>query len=481
MARTSDLDLRGIQFGEPWDVAPSKAGGRHTAKVWGTLPDGSRIQRTATGISKRAAYAALDEKIAAILAHGVDRVPLVVAERITLTTSYDSWWDAEVRLAQQGDGSALAESTRGLYRDQWRIHIEPAFGDRDITTITHAELYDWLHQPRSIKPKPLLDALRAIYRHAVSSGLYVGTPPTAGTFRIAKTKPNPQPLPISEIDAIEAHLASLTRAGRRTDPQMLHDSFVLMRSTGARISEVLAIGVDAFDPKTRRLRIIRHVARTLGDSGHGSTYDVIDGSKTIASERTIVVPQRAADIIVERSKGKSGSALIFPTDSGKPTSTQNWRSRFAREMERLNRMRKEAGLPSIDDVHAHRTRATVASALVQTLVAEKGLHSGLESARRQLGHKTVAPLVHYVVEEATVEDHSDVLDRLDSLQTSRKRLADALESAHPHPLAFSSVRVMGRRLVVDLWGDLSDSDITTLRAVVDAEDDTIEVRIDVVE
>lgn len=315
----------------------------------------------------------------------------------------------------------------------------------------------------------------------MSSGLYVGTPPTTGTFRIAKTKPNPKPLPVEEIDAIEAHLASLTRAGRRTDPQMLHDSFVLMRSTGARISEILAIGVDTFDPPTRRLKIVRHVARTLGASGTGSSYDVVDGSKTIASERTVIVPQRGADIIVARSKGKSGSALIFPTDTGKPTSTQNWRSRFAREMVRLNRERELAGLPSIDDVHAHRTRATVASALVQALVAEKGLHAGLESARRQLGHKTIAPLVHYVVEEATVEDHSDVLDRLDSLQTSRKRLADALDAALPHPLAFSGVRVLGRRLVVDLWGDFGESDIETLRSVVSAEDDTIEVRIDLVE
>lgn len=422
VARTSERDLREVRWGTEWEVGANP----FKYAVVGTFPDGKRVRREATAPTRQGALDLLEQKKNP---HLHPKTTNKKSDTHTLRELFESWWDAERN--RPATARKLTDGTLIQYRDQWRLHIEPDFGDRDLTSITHSELYTWLHKPRSIKPKYPLDALRALYKHGIRRGwLTPAQNPTTGGFELPSAKPDPQPVPLAEMDAIEEWLASITSYHASADGRRLHDAFVVMRATGARISEVLAIRAGAFTVKTRRLRIEQHVAKSLGD-GEQTTYAVADGSKTLAGERTVIVPERAAELLAARAKGKKPDAYLFATRTGAAMSTQNFRTTLGREIDRLNEERVQSGLSPITDIHPHRLRVTVASAIVHALVQRLGLSAGLEAARKQLGHKTTKPLIHYVVEEVQVEDHSAILDELDSVMV-KERKAQAVVDALIH-------------------------------------------------
>lgn len=421
MARRSSRDLTGAVWGEPWESKPRvKKSDPYTYSAMGTLPDGSRVRRTGSGATIADALASLERA-------KNPHLPKPSPAKATVTTLrdlFESWWKLETERTRGGQAArALSESTLVQYRDMWRLHLEPDFGDQDCTTITHTALYDWLHTPRSIMPKYPLDTLRAIYKHAQHRGLVTeSTNPTRGGFELASVKPDPKPMPLEWLDVIETHLASMENYHSSADDRRLHDSFVTMRATGLRISEVLALRSSSFDPTTRRLTVSEHLRKSLGATGEKNTYAVAKGSKTLAGDRTVVVPVRVAELLAARAEGRPRDAFLFPTRTGKAMSTQNWRSGLSREIVKINAAREARGEEALDDVHPHRLRVTVASAIVRALVDRLGLSAGLEAARKQLGHKTTKPLVHYVVEEVQVEDHSAILDELDSVMV-RERIA----------------------------------------------------------
>ncbi len=464
MARTSDRDLREVRWGTEWESG--RTASSFTYAVVGKFPDGKRIRREATAPTRQEALDALER------AKHPHLHPKPSAKRSgghTMRDLFESWWEAE--RTRGTTARKLTDGTLIQYRDQWRLHLEPDFGDRDIASITHSELYDWLHTPRSIKPKYPLDALRAFFKHAVRRGwITAAQNPTVGGFELRSVKPDPQPVPLEEMDAIEAWLAGIDSYHATADARRLHDAFVVMRATGARISEVLAVRAGSFNPKTRRLRIENHVAKSLGD-GEQTTYAVAEGSKTLAGERTVIVPARAAELLAKRAEGKKADDYIFATRAGTAMSTQNFRTTFGREVERLNEERKLQKLPPIVDVHPHRLRVTVASAIVKALVDRLGLSAGLEAARKQLGHKTTRPLIHYVVEEVQVEDHSAILDELDSVMM-RERTAREVVARLTDEDVFLDLDVIrsDRAVYVVATGDLNSEQTEHVRRVLREHD-----------
>jgi len=425
--RTSARDYTRATFGEPFGLKSNRRG-RHTYIVEGVDHDGDRFQIKRTRPTATEAQEAVKEAIAQAR-DGVKRSP--VAQRVTMRTLYTRWWDHEAKVAtdavvHRSSARVLSGSSRIKYRDVWTRHIEPTLGDRIAETITHAELYDFLHAPRSAKPKPLLDALRSFFRYAEIAGIIEpARNPTKGRFGISKVKPKPVPVAPEVLGIIEDHLATLKPAGLRKDSSRLHDSFVLMRATGMRISEVLAVRVRDFDPKTRTIKVVAHVVRSLrDDGGAGTTNRVLDGTKTVSGIRTLTIDERAAEVLAERSKGRAPDDFLFPTSTGTAMATENWRNALAIEVRKINAAREAAGLPLIPSIHPHQLRVTVATQLVRDLVARYGLAAGLESARKQLGHRSISTLMPYVTEEVQAEDNSAILSGLDPV-LARRRVAEA--------------------------------------------------------
>lgn len=457
MARTSSRDRSRATFGEPFALPRKSKRDPHTYVVQGVDDDKSRFQIKRSAPTAAAALEAVQQAVEEAR-FGV--APRVVDD-VTMSALFDRWWDHEetvADLASRGKTSsrALADSSRIKYRDVWHRHLNERLGTRRVSTIRHAEVYDLLHEKRSFQPKPLLDVLRVLFRYAENAGLVdTGQNPMRGSFQLPTSKPEPKPMPVEVLDVIEAHLATLKPGGRRRDAMRLHDSFVLMRATGVRISELLAVRVRDVDLAARAVSVRAHMTRTIDEEG--ARFEAVEGSKTIAGERTVIVSRRIADMLKSRMAGKTPQGFLFATSTGRAVVPESWRNELSREIERINEKRAEAGLSLLEGIHPHRLRVTVASQIVKGLVEKYGLAAGLESARKHLGHRTTATLVHYVTEEVQVEDHSAILDELDSValrERTAQQIIDRLSAGDPFLVleVVSSERTVGV-IVVDPLDD----------------------------
>ena len=433
MARTSTRDRSLATFGEPYARKRASKRDPHVYVVQGTDADGSRFQIKRSASSAAAALEAVQQ--------AVEEARFGAAPRrvdVTMATLFERWWSHEERvsaLVARGatTSRALSDSSRIKYREVWRRYLASRLGDRRVGTLTHAEVYDLLHEPRprvdgrgDVQPKPLVDVLRALFKHAENAGLIESARnPMRGSFDLPAPRPEPKPLDVATLDVIEQHLATLTPKGNRVDALRLHDSFVLLRATGLRISELLALRVRDIDLKARSVTVRSHIARVA--NGDGARFAAVDGSKTASGERTVVVTQRVAEMLRHRIAGKQPDAHLFATSTGRPVVPESWRNELAREVRRINEARAEADLPLLEDVHPHRLRATVATQIVQALVEKHGLAAGLTSAQRLLGHSTTATLVHYVTAEAQVEDHSAILDALDPVSSREAKAREVVD------------------------------------------------------
>lgn len=434
MVRTTERDYTRATFGDPFPLKANRRG-RHTYVVEGVDHEGTTFQIKRTRTTAAEAQEALKEAIEQALAGRKAAAP--VTQRVTMQKLYDRWWEHEARIASdpRTTSRVLSDSSRIKYRDTWNRHLKDALGDQIADTLTHAQVYAFLHAPRTAKPKPLLDTLRSLFRYAEIAGIIdPNQNPTRGSFGVSKPKPAPEPIEKWVLGVIEDHLAALEPIGRRKDAMRMHDSFALMRATGMRISEVLALRVRDFDPVKRTLKVNARVARSLrDDSDEGTMTKVLDGSKTLAGARTLTLDESEAKILSARRENRKADDFFFPTSSGRAIATESWRNALAVEVARINALRETLGEPPIPSIHPHQLRVTVATHLVQELVAKHGLAAGLESARKQLGHRSTATLTHYVTEEAQAEDNSAILSSLNPVVARRRAAEDAvaaLEDAH---------------------------------------------------
>lgn len=401
-------DLNGATFGEPWQVEGGNRRNGYTWKVGVTYADGKR-----SVLSRKAATS--EEALEAIRGAVTGRKP---RERRSATMSeLARMWET----AQRNPKTAVvSEQTRLQYLSVWRLHLAPHFGERSVGSLTHDEIFTFIHaDERTIRPKSLVDVMRALFKHAVNRGL-VSSNPAQGGFEIATPEPTPRPIAPETMLVIERHLASLERRGRRTDPLVLLHTWQTMRGAAARIGEVLGLRVSDWDSSTRRLRVGEtHIGKveSLSRPG-GTTYGAISGAKTPAGRRTVTVASDIARVLDVRCEGQPPTAWVFRTAAGRFLSPENIRTRLRRELAKL-------GLKGT--VTPHDLRDTAASVLAQELTRRYGLADGLRAAAAQLGHAGVGrALKAYVDPSATVEDHSEILARTNPLDTvareARRRL-----------------------------------------------------------
>ena len=115
--------------------SPAKRKGYRVLRYWADTGDGKGYRRhtmTVEGGKRKG-----DEVLRDLWArHGGDR------PTATMRIAYERWWlpDAQRKL----DDGTLSKSTYDLYMSTWRVHIKPAWADRDIDTIRQSEVQEWL-------------------------------------------------------------------------------------------------------------------------------------------------------------------------------------------------------------------------------------------------------------------------------------------------------------------------------------------------
>ena len=392
-------------------------------------PEGPRFQVTRYGATAADAQAALEAVIKAA----------VGSQRTWTLGELVLAWDQ----AQRGPHASVGESTRRHYIDMWTRHVSCfrpelsrlLLSARDPREVTRQELFECVHAAGT-EARHVVNALRSIWKFALNRGV-VMTDVTLGGFQLQARKQEPKPISPETLEMIEEHLGTLDVRGRRTDPTLLLDVWRFMRSTGARIGEALALKVQDIDFAVGEVRLAeQHFAKV--ESANGRTTDrVVPGGKTKASRRTIVVSRRTLDDLEVRCMSMTedpatwthrvGEDFVFRTDQGMPVTPSSYRSRLARELEKLDLGRT---------ITPHDLRDTTATAICRALVEHHGVHAGLAEAARFLGHAGVTKaLLSYVDQHATVVDQSSIIDELDPRTRrtrARRKTVDALVRNFDH-------------------------------------------------
>lgn len=443
-------DLEGAHFGEPWQ-ARDRSGVPISPPTWrvvAAFPDGERVTVARRGRTDAEAYERIDALRKRPYGAGA-------GTRWTMQEVWDDWWvttsgASEASRRTLPDGAMTRstliwqDSTRVRYRGIWQKHLTEKWADRDPASITRAEIYEWLHEPRTVQPKMLLDALRVICRHAENRGI-MPTDPTHGGFQLSAKKPEPRPLTSDQLDLIEDHLETLKASPRQPDAMRLHDGWVILRASGARISEMLSLQVGDFDAATGTLAIgQRHLAKVTTPDGR-STIALVEGTKTSAGTRRVPVTPDGAALLTKRADGRASNAFIIANADGRRVSTNAFSNALFREMRRI-------GI----EATAHDLRDTISTTIAKEMVVRRGLQAGLLAAARHLGHSSTKSLPAYV-------DDSQVLDVemaevIAATDPRARRLADVQAVALGLTLAglgAADVRTDGDTLVVVVGADES--------------------------
>ncbi len=250
---------------------------------------------------------------------------------------------------------------------EWALfHILPALGDFRLTQVSQGILQGFVDakveaglSPQSVRH--LRNALSAIWKHALKTGCYRGTPPTQ--YLTTPTVPS-----VTTRMALTAVHARALLAQMREPYRTL--ALVVM-SCGLRIGEALALDWEHVDLDRRVVRIRRNF--THGEFGT---------LKTLRSVRDLPLSEEAAlalEAMESRHVQYPGAWLVFRNRYGQPLDAHNI---AARELKPACRL---AGVPVIG---WHVLRHTAI-----TLIQQAGA-TGIE-AQRFAGHASDAMRERY--------------------------------------------------------------------------------------
>jgi integrase len=227
--------------------------------------------------------------------------------RITLHEWSLQWWATTVD---------LRPSTRARDEATVRNHIDPAFGHRVLSSITHLEVRSWVAKltASGLAPATVVKAhqvLSKLLRAAVESGL------------IARSPADKVPLPRIESEEMRFLGPNEIAAVADVITSRYRSLIVLGCYSGLRIGELAGLRRDKIDLLRREVRVAEIVVEVHGEMIFGAP-------KTRAGRRTVPIPRVAASAL-EEHLGTFGSpdpsAFVFPGRDGGVLRPNAWRRR----------------------------------------------------------------------------------------------------------------------------------------------------------
>lgn len=250
-----------------------------------------------------------------------DRGTLLRPDTTTTAELLDEWLRVEMP-------RTVRPENREVYTIVINKHLKPAIGSIPARklTVEHVEKLLACMQERGLSSS-LVTKTRMRLASALRMGQRWGI---VGTNVAESVKP-------PKIEYRKASIWTPAETGRFLDTAATHDLWplwLLFVETGARQSELLALGWEDVDIDRGTLRIGRQTLRLLG-----GVPTLKDGGKSKAASRTIgVTPGTIAELRTYRRswlarKLEAGpewnpDGLLFATGSGKPLSSNNLRRTF---------------------------------------------------------------------------------------------------------------------------------------------------------
>jgi integrase len=211
--------------------------------------------------------------------------------------------------------SSLKRRARETDESNWRIHVEPQFGNLPIASITPADVASWV------------GGLVANGRSASSAGRYLVTLRSILAFAVDDGRISANPA--ARVRAPRS--SHVRREGMHLSIEQLHDLadackgrygelVLVLGLAGLRWGELagLQVGDRVYVPG-RGLRVVRAV---LSSTGSGELF--VDTLKNRRARTVPLVPELVP--IVDRwAEGKSRDDWLFGAPLGGPLSERNWK------------------------------------------------------------------------------------------------------------------------------------------------------------
>ena len=207
----------------------------------------------------------------------------------------------------------LKPSTIATYKKHLNAHVLPAFGQREIASITTEDIQLFLNERKHLAKKTLSSMrhfMGEVFKDAVEDGLIAKDPTASRRISIPSTKAyNREALPLEQFREIMANLDLLSPADKRM--------LVLMMFTGMRRGEVLGLRWEDVDTKAELIHIRRNVTHA------GGNKPVIGTPKTKSGERDLPLDP----FVLEALEPMQESGFIIGGESPITMTTYNntWR------------------------------------------------------------------------------------------------------------------------------------------------------------
>jgi integrase len=310
----------------------------------------------------------------------------------------DEFWPHFMRTgSKRGE---YEESTKALYEQQYRRHIQPRFGHWPLSRISEPDVADMIADmlEEGVGRATISQVRRLLHRIFEVAG------------RDEKVKPNPvsdvpapkaerKPITTYSAKKLEAHAEAAGRVGGSGDAVMVR----LMGWTGLRISEAAGLRVGDFDPSSGMLTI-REARKEVG----GRVYT---GTPKGDRFRQFTLPTFVRDMLVQHMEtqgiGEDPEVHVFRTKRGNPITPSNWRDRVwypaarAAGVARPPRphhlrhtavsLMRAAGIPThvVMEVVGH---STVAMSGQYTHATKEDLDAAAKVMQRRYGGKKASPV-----------------------------------------------------------------------------------------
>jgi integrase len=281
-----------------------------------------------------------------------------------------------------GAQAHLKYTTRARYQGVVRVHVLPRWGRRPLSSITHAEVGQWVSDLASTGLQP--GSVR--YAHAVLSSML------ALAVRDGRLTRNPaEGVPLPRIQPREPRFLSLDEVSALAAASGDSATVIwFLALTGLRFGEMAALRVKRVDLARRRVVVAESVTEVSGRM----VWSTPKSHRT----RSVPLPGQLASALAHACAGRGGEDLVFTSPTGGVLRINNWRPRV------FDPACRAAGL---EGVSPHDLRHTAASLAVSS-------GANVKAIQRMLGHASAAMTLD-VYAGLFGDDLDDVATRLDGL------------------------------------------------------------------
>jgi len=298
----------------------------------------------------------------------------------------------------------MKKSTTERIRITYRVHIKPVFGNRQLQSISHEELQNFINEKSNELSKSMVDKIMQILKYVFRYShncKYIDTNPMLevkiGKEEYFKVKTK-SVLIYSDVDIIKMKkVIDITDAKGKYLFRYGY-CFILLAVTGMRLGELVALKWSDVDLVNKSITIKSTAIKTLKDKqleGEGKYEQIIHIPKTTQSKRDIMLCDEAIQAlkILKKSNEDYGipeSEFVLTGDVGQMSDKRTVQKSFERILKRagllLSSEEKKTQTKSI-----HSLRHTFASKLIAedipVFVVSKALgHKNIKTTLNMYGH-----------------------------------------------------------------------------------------------